>query len=503
MQSAEISFSLRGMPLTPAALDELRALLGADGVMADAAGLFTYEADALALEKALPDVVVLPRSTDEVCAVVRWARAHGVPVTPRGAGTGLAGGCTCEEAGVSLSLNRMDRVLRVDEERMFAWVQPGLVNLWLSQQLAGRGLYFAPDPASQQVSTIGGNVSTNAGGPHCLKYGVTLNHVLGINVVFGDGTAATLGGEACDAPDFDLASVVIGSEGTCAIVTEVCVRLLPVPEGVKTMLFDFVSIEDACNTVSQVIATGIVPAAMEIMDRHTTTLVEAWLQIGLPTDAAAVLLIEVDGPAIALGPQAARIGAIARAHHARSERVAKDAAERALLWKGRKSAFGAYGRAASGFYIMDGVVPRTRLAEALANVYRMAGERHLEAGNVFHAGDGNLHPHILFDAHSPQQQADALEVSHEILRMCIRFGGTISGEHGVGIEKRPMMAELFKTDDLAVMERVRGAFDPDRRLNPGKILPGGAGCGEARAHARGPAQLGGMQLSPTAEGPWI
>jgi glycolate oxidase len=482
-------------------LDALRALLGDEGVLTSDAARFTYEADAMTLERAWPDVVALPRSTDEVSAIVRWANAHGLPVTPRGAGTGLAGGCTCEQGGVSLSLNRMDQVLSVDESRMFAWVQPGLVNLWLSQQLAPRGLYFAPDPASQQVSTIGGNAATNAGGPHCLKYGVTLNHVLGITVVLSDGAAVTLGGESCDAPGFDLASVVIGSEGTCAIVTEICVRLLPVPQGVKTLLFDYESIEAACVTVSRVIAAGIVPAAMEIMDRHTAGLVEGWLGIGLPTDAAALLLIEVDGPAVALPAQAERIIAIAREQGVRSVRIAKDDAERALLWKGRKSAFGAYGRSASGFYIMDGVVPRTRLAEALANVYAFAEARGLRAGNVFHAGDGNLHPHVLFDAASPRQQADALEVSLEILRMCIRYGGTISGEHGVGIEKRPMMKELFTDDDLAVMERLRGAFDPARRLNPGKILPGGSGCGEARA--RGPAQLGGMALRADAEGPWI
>lgn len=494
------------MPLTALALDELRALLGEDGVVAEAASLFTYDADAMTLARVAPDVVALPRSSDEVAAVLLWARSHDLPVTPRGAGTGLAGGCTCESGGVSLSLNRMDRVLSVDHERLFAWVQPGLVNLWLSQQLAPAGLYFAPDPASQQVSTIGGNVSTNAGGPHCLKYGVTLNHILGVTVVLEDGSNVTLGGEACDAPDFDLASVVIGSEGTTAVVTAVCVRLLPVPEAVQTMLFDFESVEDACHTVSRVIAEGIVPAAMEIMDRHTVGLVEAWLQMGLPIDAAALLLIEVDGPQVSLPAQVERIGAIAREWRARSQRVAKDAAERALLWKGRKSAFGAYGRTASGFYIMDGVVPRTKLAEALATIYRLAGERGLEAGNVFHAGDGNLHPHVLFDAKSERQQQDALEVSHEILRMCIRFGGTISGEHGVGIEKRPMMTELFGADDLAVMERVRAAFDPGRRLNPGKILPGGSGCGEAHAHGgtrgtRGPAQLGGMMFHPDAAGP--
>src|SRR6185295_19761745 len=263
-------------------------------------------------------LVVLPRSTDEVAAVVRWANARNVPVTPRGAGTGLAGGATPERGGLVLSLNRMGRILSVDPERMFAWVQPGLVNLQLSQQLAPHGLYFAPDPASQQVSTVGGNVATNAGGPHCLKYGVTFNHVLGAVVVLADGTAVTLGGEAPDSPGLDLLSVVSGSEGTCAIVTEICVRLLPLPEGVKTLLFDFDSIDAACRTVSRVIAGGIVPAAMEIMDQHTTQLVEDWLHLGLPRDAAAVLLIEVDGPAVSLNAQVERITEHARTHGTRS-----------------------------------------------------------------------------------------------------------------------------------------------------------------------------------------
>ncbi len=486
------------MTLSPSHLDELRALLGDDGVLASEAARFTYEADALALEKHLPDVVVLPRTSDEVAAVVRWAHARGLPVTPRGAGTGLAGGASPAHGGVVLSVNRMDQVMRVDPERLIAWVQPGLVNLWLSQGLAPHGLYYAPDPASQQVSTVGGNVATNAGGPHCLKYGVTLNHVLGLVVVLYDGTVVTLGGESCDAPDFDLAAVVIGSEGTLAIATEICVRLLPRPEAVKTMLFDFTTVAAACRAVSAVIADGTVPAAMEIMDQHTVRLVEDWLHLGLARDAAAVLLIEVDGPAVSLDAQVEKVAAHARAQGARSTRVAKDEAERAAIWRGRKSAFGAYGRTASGFYIMDGVVPRTRLAEALSEVYRLCAERGLEAGNVFHAGDGNLHPHVLFDADDPAAQARALEVSHEILRMCIRFGGTISGEHGVGIEKRPMMRELFAPADLALMERLRRAFDPDGLLNPGKILPGD---GDGRAPR--PAQLGGMRVRADAEGPWI
>jgi glycolate oxidase len=488
------------MPLTPGHLDELQALLGADGVLASEAARFTYEADGLTLDRHMPDVVVLPRTTDEVAALMRWAHRNEIPVTPRGAGTGLAGGATPEHGGIVLSVNRMDRVLSVNPEKLLAWVQPGLVNLWLSQKVAPLGLYFAPDPASQQVSTLGGNVSTNAGGPHCLKYGVTFNHVLGITAVLHDGVVLSLGGEAQDSPDMDLASIVVGSEGTLAVVTEICVRLLPKPESVRTMLFDFVTVEEACRTVSHVIADGIVPAAMEIMDQHTTRLVEDWLHLGLPLDAGAVLLIEVDGPAISLPAQGARIETLAKQHGARSTRVAKDETERLAIWRGRKSAFGAYGRTASGFYIMDGVVPRTRLADALAQVQKLCNERGLESGNVFHAGDGNLHPHVLFNADDPAAQARALEASHEILRMCISMGGTISGEHGVGIEKRPMMSELFAPSDLEVMERVRHAFNPDGRLNPGKILPAGGGCREG---APAPAQLGGMRVTGDGEGPWI
>ena len=486
------------MSLDAAALDELRALLGEQGVFASDAALFVHEADAMTLQRSRPDVVVLPRSTDEVSAVVRWARVKGLPVTARGAGTGLAGGCTCEHGGVALSVNRMDQVLAIDEERMFAWVQPGLVNLWLSQKVAPVGLTVAPDPASQQVSTIGGNAATNAGGPHCLKYGVTLNHILGLTVVLADGSAVTLGGEACDAPGFDLASIVIGSEGTLGVITEVCVRLVPAAEAVKTILFDFPRIVDACEAVSQVIAEGIVPAAMEIMDQSTVALVEAWLQIGLPTDAAAVLLIEIDGPATALPGQAERIVEIAHLHGVRSVRVARDDAERATLWRGRKSAFGAWGRTGKSFYVLDGVVPRTRLAEALGSVHVMAGARGLHAGSVSHAGDGNIHPHIMFDPTVPGQQADAHAVELEILRMCIRFGGTITGEHGVGIEKRPMMPEQFAPEDLGVMERARAAFDPARMLNPGKILPGHAG----HESPHPPVAMSAPHARADVEGPW-
>jgi glycolate oxidase len=487
------------MSLDARALEELRALLGEQGVLASDAARFVYEADAMTLQKSRPDAIVMPRSTDEVAAVVRWARARGVPITARGAGTGLAGGCTCEQGGIALSVNRMDQVLSIDEDRMHAWVQPGLVNLWLSQRVAPMGLTFAPDPASQQVSTVGGNAATNAGGPHCLKYGVTFNHVLGLTVVLADGSAVTLGGEACDAPGFDLASIVVGSEGTLAVITGVCARLIPAPEAVRTLLFDFATIAHACESVSQVIAEGIVPAAMEIMDRSTVALVEAWLHLGLPVDAAAVLLIEIDGPATALPAQADRIVAITREHGVRSVRIARDDAERARLWRGRKSAFGAYGRTGNSFYVLDACVPRTHLAESLVRVHEMAAARGLHAGSVSHAGDGNLHPHIMFDPAVPGQQQDAHEVELEILRMCMRFGGTITGEHGVGIEKRPMMSELFATTDLAVMERARAAFDPERMLNPGKVLPSVSGRFAERMQ---PSHAYSGAHREDAEGPW-
>ncbi len=467
------------MACSPSQLEELRALLGREGVLATKAELLTYDTDALTIERAGPDVVVLPRSTDEVSAVVRWAAHQGLPVVARGAGTGLAGGAIPEFGGIVLSLNRMDQVLSLDVENRFAWVQPGLVNLSLSQQVAPHGLYFAPDPASQQVSTIGGNVSTNAGGPHCLKYGITWDHVLGLVVVLGDGDVVKLGGPPAEAPGLDLAGIVTGSEGTLAIVTEIAVRLLPRPEAVRTMLFDFATIEESCNAVSDVIAAGIVPAALEIMDQHTVALVEDWLHLGLPLDAGAVLLVELDGPRVSLDAQVERITSFAVGRGSRHTRIAQSEEERAQIWRGRKSAFGAYGRTASGFYIMDGVVPRTRLAEALSQVNAIAARYGLDAGNVFHAGDGNLHPHVLFDADDEGARRRALQASHDILRMCIRLGGTISGEHGVGVEKRSMMKELFAEDDLAVMERVRQSFDPKSRLNPGKILPSGGACREA------------------------
>jgi len=490
------------MDWTPGAFGELRALLGDDGVLDSEAARFAYEADALTLERGTPDVVVRPRSTDEVAALLRWAHANGVAVTARGAGTGLAGGATPHRGGMLLVTSRMDQVLALDPERRFAWVQPGLVNARLSELTAPHGLHFAPDPSSQPVSTIGGNVAANAGGPHCLKHGVTANHLLGLVVALYDGGVVTLGGEAPDSPEADLASVVAGSEGTLGVLCEICVRLVPRPEAVHTMSLDFAVVEDACRAVSAVIAAGIVPAAMELMDRRTMEVVEAWLHLGLPLDAAAVLLIEVDGPAVSLPAQVGRITAITREHGARGVRVASDAAERAALWRGRKSSFGAYGRTGRAFYLMDGTVPRSRLAEAVASVYALAEARGLSAGTLIHAGDGNLHPHILFDADDEAQRQVALEVSQEILRACIRLGGTISGEHGIGLEKIPMMSEVYAPADLETMGRLRRAFDPGGLMNPGKVWPGEAGAGAPPAHTRPPARPGGAEARHDQEGPW-
>lgn len=465
------------MALAPADLAELRALLGDDGVLASASARLAYESDAFTLERGGADAVVLPRSTDEVAALARWAAARGVPLTPRGAGTGLAGGATPRHGGLLLVTSRMDQVLALDPVRRFAWVQPGLVNARLSEVAAPHGLMFAPDPSSQPVSTLGGNVAANAGGPHCLKHGVTANHVLGLVAVLGDGAVVTLGGEALDAPGADLASVLTGSEGTLGVLCELCLRLVPRPEDVHTLSLDFATVDDACHTVSAVIAAGMVPAAMELMDRQTMEVVEQWLHLGLPLDAAAVLIVEVDGPAVSLPPQVERIGTIARAHGARAVRAAAGAAERAALWRGRKSSYGAYGRTGRVFYLMDGTVPRSRLAEATAEIYRLAGERGLHSGVLMHAGDGNLHPKILFDRDDPAAERAALEVAQEILRVCLRLGGTISGEHGIGLEKMSMMREVFGPADLEVMERLRRAFDPAGRMNPGKILPAAEGAG--------------------------
>ena len=419
-----------------------------------------------------------PRSTEDVAAAVRVAARHDVPFVARGSGTGLAGGATPLDDAIVIVTTQMNRVLDVDPVERIAWVEPGVLNLDLSRAVAHLGLHYAPDPSSQQACTIGGNVATNAGGPHCLASGVTSAHVLAVDVVLGDGSVARLGGTAADLPGYDLRGCFVGSEGTMGIASRVAVRLLPNPPVVRTLLLDFTALDDAAATVSGIIAAGIVPAALEMMDAEITRAVEDYVGAGYPRDAAAVLLVEVDGLEDGVAAQVDAIGEVGRANGARTVRVAQDEMERALLWKGRKSAFGAIARIAPDYYLHDAVVPRTKLVEVLRHVYRIADEQQLTMMNVFHAGDGNLHPLIVFDAREPGVWQRVHDAGDEILRTCVAVGGVLSGEHGIGMEKREAMPMIFTPDDLDVQARLRDAFDPSGRANPGKVLPRGSRCGE-------------------------
>ncbi len=471
---------------------ELRRIVGEDGVLDTLEERVAYDVDGFTLEKHPPDIVVLPKTTEEVAAVLALAHAREVPVVARGAGTGLAGGALALEGGILLVTARMDRILEVDAPNRLARVQPGVVNSHLSVAVAPHGLHYAPDPSSQMASTLGGNVSTNAGGPHCLKYGQTHQHVRARTFVLADGTVVTTGGGELDPPGFGLTGVVIGSEGTFAVVTEIVVTLTPLPEGVRTFLAVFDTVEAAGRAVTAIIGRGIVPAALEMLDRLTIEAVEPMVHLGLPPDAGAALLIELDGPNIALDRRAKEIREVCQESNAREIREANDEAERALLWKGRKHAFGAMGRLASGFYIMDGVVPRTRLPEVLRRVEEIGRRHELRIANVFHAGDGNLHPNVLYDVDDPDSVKRAERAAEEILEACIALGGSLSGEHGIGMEKRELMGLCFGADDLATFASLRRAFDPSGRLNPQKILPTGTHCGEV---ARARVALG--------EGMWI
>ena len=420
-----------------------------------------------------------PRSTEDVAFAVRTAKRHGRSFVARGSGTGLAGGATPVDEPLVIVTTRMNRVLEVDVEARVAWVEPGVLNLDLSRAVAGHGLYYAPDPSSQQACSIGGNVATNAGGPHCLAAGTTSSHVLAMDVVLGDGSVAHLGGLEPDVAGFDLRGCFVGSEGTMGIATRIAVRLQPTPPCVQTLLLDFTSIDAAAATVSAVIAAGIVPSALEMMDARITRAVEDYVHAGYPRDAEAVLLVEVDGLPGGVAAAVAVVDQVGRDHGARTVRVATDAAERALLWKGRKSAFGAIARIKPDYYLHDAVVPRTKLVEVLDQVYAIAAEQDLIVVNVFHAGDGNLHPILVFDAREPGIWERVHAAGDAIMRACVAAGGVLSGEHGIGLEKREFMPLVFTADDLDAQARLRDAFDPDGRANPQKILPRGSRCGEA------------------------
>ncbi len=452
------------------ALEQLRKAVGSEHVIAEPNDLVIFERDA-SITGSLPDAIVFPANTAEVVRVMRIAQAHGLPVVPRGAGTGLSGGAVTVRGGIALSLARMHRILEIDPRSRTALVEPGVVNADLSVEAARQGLFYAPDPSSQKACTIGGNAAENSGGPHCLYYGVTTNHIVGMEVVLADGSVHWIGGDDPDRPGLDLLGVLVGSEGTMAVITRIQVRLLAVPEAVQTLMAAFPTIETASHAVSDVIGHGIVPAALEMMDETTVGAVEAHYHAGYPTAAGAVLLVEVDGLVESAQELMHEVRRILERNEAFSVRLAADETERELLWAGRKGAIGALGRIKPNYYLHDGVVPRTRLPEVLRRVGEIAVHYQLPVANVFHAGDGNLHPNILFDLREPGTLARVEKAGEEMLRACIEAGGTLSGEHGIGLEKNAFMPWIYSPDDLQVMHRVKDVLDPHGLLNPGKIFP--------------------------------
>ncbi len=472
------------MVLSPAFLEELRNIVGPDGLVVSAEGRLVYECDMHTFYKGMPDAVVLPARTEQVVDVVRLCRREGVPVVPRGSGTGLIGGAMAPRGGVMVGVNRMDRILEIDLPNRCATVQPGLINLWLTRAVADRGWFFAPDPSSQMVSSIGGNVSTNAGGPHCLKYGITTNHVLGLEIVTGAGALVGLGGKAADRPGYDLTGVAVGSEGTFGLVTAVTVRLLHAPEAVKTVLAAFATMVEASQTVSEIIAAGIVPAALEMLDEVVIGAINAGVGKIYPDGAGAVLLIELDGPRAEVELQAERIAAICRRGGALSVTVARDETERALLWKGRKEAAGAIGRVTSSYLLQDAVVPRSKLPDIMRELQAIAARYRVLIANVFHAGDGNLHPLICYDDRKPDELQRAAQANEALLAACLALGGSVTGEHGVGLDKARNLPLQYGEADLNFMYRLRRLFDPDGIMNPGKLLPSHPACGEGFRPAR-------------------
>jgi len=450
---------------------QLRTIVGPRHVLERDAELLVYESDGLPGYHKHPRLAVFPGTREETIAVVRALYRARMPFVPRGAGTGLSGGALADDV-VLLGLNRLKRIVGIDADARTATVEPGVVNATLTRAATPFGLHYAPDPSSQTACTIGGNVAENAGGPHCLKYGVTLNHVLAATVILPDGEVVRLEAPHDDEPGYDLLGAFVGSEGCFGVALDITVALTPNPEGVRTMLADFSSIDDAARSTSAIIAAGILPAALELMDAATIQAVEASIYAaGYPVDAAAVLLVEVDGAEAGLDDDVRAVERICRECGARGVRSARDAAERAQLWQGRKKAFGAMGRVAPHLVVQDAVVPRTQLAAILARIAEVGTRHRLRVCNVFHAGDGNLHPNIPYDAGNPDEAARVHLAMQEIMELCIAAGGTITGEHGVGIDKLPYMERLFPGDSLDAMCRLRDAFDPDRRANPGKVVP--------------------------------
>jgi glycolate oxidase len=460
-------------------VQELKKLLGKDGVIFRQEELLLYEYDASPL-RSLPDAVVFPRQETDVVRLVRLANQFEVPIIGRGAGTGLSGGALTPQGGLLVVFSRMKRILEIDLENLRAVVEPGVVNLDLTHAVENRGYYFAPDPSSQKACTIGGNVAENAGGPHTLAYGVTTNHILGLDLVLPTGELVSVGGKTFEPPGYDLTGVLVGSEGTLGLITKIIVRLLRLPETVETLLGIFDTLDDATETVTELTACGITPSACEMFDQFCLRVVEEAMHAGFPLDAAAVLLIEVEGLREAVQQQAEQADEICRTHHAREVRRAASEEERQRFWQARKNAFGAMGRLSPNYYVQDGVVPRSKLPETLRTVISIGARHGFQVGNIFHAGDGNLHPMILFDARDREQFARVVACSNEMMEYCVSQGGSITGEHGVGMEKRDLMPLLFSDDDLEAMAKVRNVFNPAGRLNPAKMFPLSKSCGELR-----------------------
>ncbi len=466
----------------------LRAIVSGEGVIDDADKLRPYESDGLTAYRQPPMAVVLPETVDQVAAVLRWCHANGVRVVPRGAGTSLSGGALPLADAVLLGMARFNRILAIDYADRIAVVQPGVTNLAITRAVEEEGFYYAPDPSSQIACTIGGNVAENSGGVHCLKYGLTTNNVLGVELVTIEGEVLRLGGRHLDPAGLDLLGVVVGSEGLLGVVTEVTVRILPRPETARAALIGFPTVESAGQCVADVIAAGIIPAGMEMMDRPAIHAAEAFVQVGYPLDVEALLIVEMDGPAAECDHLVDEVARIADANGAVSLRVSNDDAERLAFWAGRKAAFPAVGRIAPDYYCMDGTIPRRRLPEVLRRMSELAAHHGLGVANVFHAGDGNLHPLILYDAHKPGDLERAEEFGNDILRLCVEVGGVLTGEHGVGVEKRDLMPAMFSDIDLKQQQRVKCAFDPASLLNPGKVFPTLHRCAElGRMHVHGGA----------------
>ena len=463
-------------------VNQLREVVGTESVLSARSEVIVFECDGFTIEKNSPDIVVFPTTTQQISKIVKLCNEANVPYLPRGAGTSLAGGCLPVGGGVMIVLTRMKEIIEINERDRYAVVQAGVVNVWLTQALKGTGFHYAPDPSSQGACTIGGNVATNSGGPHTLKYGVTVNHVLGVEAVLADGSIVQIGGPTEDPVGLDLVGAVVGSEGTLAIVTKVWVRITRNPEGYRTMLGIFESVDDATNAISDIIAAGIVPAALEMMDQGILVALEGAFQFGFPLDAEAILLIEVDGLEAGLDEQRDQIIEMCTARNAREVRQAADDQERQKIWKCRKQAFGAIGRLSPSYCTQDGVVPRTKLPHMLRRIKEICKSYDVRVVNVFHAGDGNLHPIILFDERDTDQIDRVLKASGEILDECLACGGSVTGEHGIGVEKIHFMKKMFTEDDLAAMENLRRAFNPNNNLSPNKMLPTAGACGIEQEH---------------------